>query len=407
MVLAMFMPQKDLLGFLRKKEQQQEKTRQLEQTKVVIKEAANPVKSTVERLGEPELADALSKLDQAPGEADPQDIKRHAIRQLGDLSDKIQKMQESTQLESMKMLQNMFKKLRGSVDPFSQKLRLALAKGKFGQASNLLNQLQKDLAQGKLTPEQRKAISEQLQQLAKRLAELAKNNEELERELEKQGLDKKLAQMNEKQLRAALKKAGLDPDKIEELMKKAAASRMAMSQCAGLGSAMAGCGMGAGGLSGDELAAVMDQLDGFESLQQELNLTQATLDEIARAISCLGDGLCEGPGGYGPFAKGDSNRSGPGTGGPGIGYGPRKTDDSGATATKRVKTKNKPGQGPIIASWYFKEAQIKGEAVRDFKEVVQAAREGAAEAISENEIPRRYEDAIKQYFGGLEQPGSE
>jgi hypothetical protein len=313
-------------------------------------------------------------------------------------------MQDSTKLESVKMLQNMFKKLRGSADPFSQKLRLALAKGKFGEASNLLNQLQKDLNEGKLTPDQKKALAEQMQQLSERLAELAKNNEELEKELQKQGLDKKLAQLDEKQLREALQKAGLDPDQIEDLMKKAAASRMAMNQCAGLGKAMAACGMSAGGLSADELASIMGKLDDFEALQEQFKLTQATLDEIARAIGCLGSGMCEGLGGYGPFAEGDSSNPGPGTGGPGIGYGPRKTDDSGATATKRVKTNNKPGQGPVIASWYFKESQIKGEAVRDFKEVIQAAREGAAEAISENEIPRRYEEPMKKYFGGLEQP---
>jgi len=406
-VLARFMPQKDLLGFLRKKEQEQQKTEQLEQAKVDVKDAASPVKSTVERLGEPELADALSKLEQAPEGAEPQEIKRQAIRQLGDLSDKIQKMKDSTQLESVKMLQNMFKQLRGSADPFSQELRLALAKGNFDQASNLLQQMQRDLSQSKLTPEQQKALSEQLQQLARRLAELAKNNDEFEKELEKQGLDKKLAKLSDQQLKQALQKAGLDDNKIEELMRKAAASRMAMSKCAGLGQAMASCGMGAGGLSGDELAAVMEQLDDLETLQQQLNLTQATLDEIARAIGCLGAGMCEGPGGYGPFAEGDSDYPGCGTGGPGIGWGPRKTDDSGATATKRVRADNKPGQGPVIASWYFKESQIKGESTRDFAEVVQAARDGAAEAISENEIPRRYEEAIKQYFGGLEKSGGE
>ena len=405
-VLALFMPQKDLLGFLRKQEQEQEKTRQLDQAKVDVKDAADPVKSTVERLGEPELADALSKLDQAPKDAEPQEIKRQAIRKLGDLSDKIEKMQDSAQLESVRMLQNMFKQLRGSADPFSQELRLALAKGNFDQASNLLNQLQKELAQGKLTPEQQKALSEKLQELARRLAELAKNNDELEKELAKQGLDKKLAKLRGEQLKKALQKAGLDSDKIEDLMRKAAAGRMAMSRCAGLGKAMGACA-GSGGLSGDELAAVMEQLDDLESLQQQLNLTQATLDEIARAIGCLGAGMCEGPGGYGPFAEGDSDYPGCGTGGPGIGWGPRKTDDSGATATKRVRTNNKPGQGPVIASWYFKESQIKGQAVRDFTEVVQAARDGAAEAISENEIPRRYEDAIKQYFGRLEQSGGE
>jgi len=114
--------------------------------------------------------------------------------------------------------------------------------------------------------------------------ELARNNDELEKELEKQGLDKKLARLSEEQLRQALQKAGLDSDKIEDLMRKAAAGRMAMSRCAGLGRAMGACGMGAGGLSADELASVMGQLDDLESLQQQLNLTQATLDEIARNV---------------------------------------------------------------------------------------------------------------------------
>lgn len=403
MVLALFMPQKDLLGFLRKKEQEQEKTQQLEKAKVDIKEAASPVKSTVARLGEPELADALAKLDQAPKNAKPEEIKRQAIRKLGDLSDKIKKMQNSAQLDSVKMLQKMFKQLRGSTDPFSQKMRLALVKGNFAQASNLLNQMQKELAEGKLSPEQRKALSRQLQALAKRLAELAQKNDEFEKELEKLGLDKKLAKMSDEQLRQALQKKGLSSEKIEALMRKAAACRSAMSRCAGLGRAMAACGAGAGGLSETDLTAVMDQLDDIESLKQQVMLTQATLDEIARAIGRLGEGTCSTCNGMGCSMCG----TGPGPGGEGNGYGPRPIDESGKTATKRVRTANKPGQGPVIASWYFKESQIKGEATRDFTEVVQAARDGAAEAISENEIPRRYEDAIKSYFGRLEQSGGE
>ncbi|MHC4076493.1 MAG: hypothetical protein ACYSRZ_08805, partial [Planctomycetota bacterium] len=69
------------------------------------------------------------------------------------------------------------------------------------------------------------------------------------------------------------------------------------------------------------------------------------------------------------------------------------------------RLKNKPGQGPVIASWYGKDIQVTGEAKRGFSEVVQAGRDNAAEAISENQIPRKYEDAIKKYFGQLEQSG--
>ena len=90
-----------------------------------------------------------------------------------------------------------------------------------------------------------------------------------------------------------------------------------------------------------------------------------------------------------------------------MGYGPRSTDLDGQTATKRTRIRSEPGQGPVIASWYFQESQIKGEAKRDFSEVVQAARDGAAEAISENQIPRKYEDAIKKYFGQLEESGGQ
>jgi hypothetical protein len=401
-----FMPQKDLLGFLRKQRQQQEHTRQLERTKAEIKDAADPVKLAIKQLGESEeLTDALKKLDQVPKDVKPQDIKRQAISQLGDLSDKLRQMQNGMKLDSANQLQKMLKQLRGSSDVFSQKLRLALAKGQFSQASNILSELQKELAKGNLTPEQQKAMAGQLQDLAKRLQELAQKNEEFEKELEKLGLNKELAKLNEQQLRQTLLKQGMSAENIEDILRKASAFRSAASMCAGLGNAMAACGAGAGQLSGDGLAATVEQLDQFDALQQQLMLTQASLDEITRAIACLGEGMGNGLGYQGPFGEGQSNRSGPGTGGPGTGYGPRGTE-GGDTSTQRTRLKNNPGQGQVIASWYFQESQIKGEAKRDFTQVVQAARDNAAAAISENEIPRKYEEAIKKYFGGLEESGA-
>ncbi|MHC4658904.1 MAG: hypothetical protein ACYS83_06965, partial [Planctomycetota bacterium] len=82
-------------------------------------------------------------------------------------------------------------------DAFSQKLRLALAQGNFSQASNLLKQLQKELVEGELSEQQRKALSQQLQELAKQLQELAAKNEQLEKEMERMGLDKRLAKLSE------------------------------------------------------------------------------------------------------------------------------------------------------------------------------------------------------------------
>ena len=397
--------QKDLLGFLKKQQQEDIETKQIENAQAQIKEAATPVKLAVRQLGNPELAEALSKLGEIPKDAKPQDVKRQAIRALGDLSDQIKKMQSSAQLETAQMLLRMFKQLPGSADIFSQKLRQALAKGNFGEASNQLNQMRKQLEESNLSEEQRKAIAKQLQDLAKQLQQLAQKNEELEKELEKLGLDKKLAKMGDKELREALQKQGLSSEMMEELLKKAAACRSAGSRCSKLGQAMASCGAGAGGLSGDELAAVMDQLDELQATKEQLAMMQASLEQISQAIGCLGEGMCEGLGAQGPFREGFSGKYGPGTGGPGMGHGPRGIDETGQTSTKKTNVKSKPGEGPNVASWYFKGTQVKGEAKREFSDVVQAARDSAAEAIDDSEIPRKYEDAVKSYFGRLEEAG--
>jgi hypothetical protein len=96
-----------------------------------------------------------------------------------------------------------------------------------------------------------------------------------------------------------------------------------------------------------------------------------------------------------------------GTGGLGRGYGPRASDEDGQTTTKKTRIQNKTGEGPVVASWYIKGAQVKGQAKRDFSEVIQAGRDSAAEAISENQIPRRYEESVKKYFGQLEESSNE
>jgi len=403
--IVLFMPQKDLLGFLRKQDEQKEQVKKVEQAKAEIKEAATPVKLAVSQLGKPELAEALSKLEEMPKDARPEDIKREAIRALGDLSEQIKKMQSSAQLETAELMQKMFKQLRSSSDMFSQKMVQALATGNFAEASNLLDQMRKELEESKLTEEQRKALAEQLQNLARQIQQLAQKNEELEKELEKLGLDKNLAKMDEKQLREALQKQGLSSEKVEELLKKAAACRSASNRCSRLGDAMASCGAGSAGLSGDELGALMDQLDELQATKEQLMMMQASLNEIGRCMGCLGEGMCEGLGGMGPFKEGFAQKYGAGTGGPGMGYGPRDIDESGQTSDKKTRVENKGGEGPMVASWYFKGTQVKGEAKREFSQVVQAGRDSAAEAISENEIPRKYEDAVKSYFGQLEEAG--
>jgi hypothetical protein len=401
--LVLFMPEKDLFGLLKKKHQQEQQAKQLDEAKADVLRTAEAVRAATQNLHDPALAEELKKLDEIAQAGQPQEVKREAIKTLGGLSDRLRQMQGSAQMDAANMMEQMLKKLRGSADPFSQQLRAALAKGDFAQAANILGQLQKDLEEGKLSDQQRKQTAEQLQQLAKELQKLAEQKRDLEETLEKLGLDKKLAQLSEQKLRQMLQQQGMKQDLIDQVMKKMAASQAAAGRCSGLAMAMAAAGAGSGGLSADELSDALDQLNALESLQQQAMLLRAGLDQISDGIGRLG--RSDQPGGQSPFRDGYSEEWGSGSGGPGRGFGPRDSDTEGQTGNKTTRVDGKASEGPVIASWYFRDFQVKGEAQRDFAQVVEAGRANAAEAITENQIPRRYEEAMKKYFGELEQRG--
>ncbi|MCP4455740.1 MAG: hypothetical protein GY809_30135, partial [Planctomycetes bacterium] len=71
--------------------------------------------------------------------------------------------------------------------------------------------------------------------------------------------------------------------------------------------------------------------------------------------------------------------------------------------TKKTISKSQTQDGPVVASWYFQGEQIKGQATRSYSEVIQEAGAAASEAINDNTIPRKYDNAIKAYFGQMEE----
>lgn len=390
--LALLLPQQDLLGFRRERQNQQKKAQIAQEAQTQVKKAVQQAKAALRAIGEPNLIADLKKLDELGHEAGPEEVKREAIKTLGDLAQRIQQMQAG----ATDALQQMLKQLRGSGDPFSQQIRLALAKGEFGQAAKMLAQLQSQLSDGSLSEEKRKALAAQMQELGKELTKLSEQKRQIEEELARLGLDKKLAQASSEQLRQALQKQGLSPEMVDQLMKKVEAGQTASAQCAELGQALAGSD-----LSGDGLSAAIDELDALDAMEQQMIQLEVSLAEISGALGGLGRNLRSG---HWEVSEGGEE------GGYGQGIGLKAGRDhviasDPLTANKMERAPTQGKGGPVVASWYFRDAQVKGEAQRSFTEVVQAGRASAAEAISENQIPRRYEDAVKTYFNQLEENG--
>jgi hypothetical protein len=389
-----YLPQKDLLGFIKHNQEKQQQVQVVELTQKNIIQAAKDVTAAVSQLNDTQLDSETAKLAELPKDLSPDDAKRQAIQKLGNLADKVKQMQAAANLNSVDLMKNMLKQLHGSQGQETADLKMAMAKGDFARAANLLEKLQKQLEQGSLSGQQKKNLTEQLQTLAKELQQLAEKNGEFEKELEKIGIDKALAKMDKQQLQQALQNKGLSPEKIEQLMQKMEACKSASGKCSRLGNALGVAGMGAGG-AGSNLADAIDELSSLENLQQQLNLSRTTLDQIENAQACLGKGMCQG--------IGMQQKSGTGLA---PGWASSSTHTAGPqeyTANAGTQIKDQTQQGPVIASWYFKGDLVKGEAKRDFSSVIQSARDSAAEAINENQIPKKYEETVKNYFGRLEQ----
>ncbi len=402
--VLVLVPPMDLLGREQRAKEQEKAARQIQQARVEVQQAMEKVSLAVQQINDPTLANELAQAGDAR-DARPDDVRREAVRKLGELADKIKKAENSPKMEAVKDLREMLKSVRTPPGSFSPELNRAIARGDFKQAGEFLRDAQKKLEEGKLTDEQKKALARQLAQLGKQLEDQANRNKEMQEELEKNGLDKDLAELSPEDLRKALEDKGLSQEQIEELMKKAEACRQACSQCRNLGKGLRmAAGLGAGGLpdedgelSPEELAELLEKIEDLQQASDQLAGCAGSRQAIEDAIARLG--------GQGPWSAGLALNAGAGTGGPGTGLGPRNSDTTGNTALDKTKVEGPTKDGPVVASWYFKGQQIKGESKRELQDVVHAARDAAADAINDNEIPRRYESSIKKYFGDLEETG--
>ena len=395
-----FMPPMDLLGYLAHGTAEQAKKEELDKAKTQVRQLAKKIEMAVSPLADPRLATDLANLDKLKGDAPAADVRREAIRKLGDLSEQLKEKLKTDTLTTAAAMRQMLRGIRGTQDALSRELSAALAKGNFDRAAKLVQQMQKDIAEGKLSPSECKALAEQLGELGRQVGEAGDPGKLTEELLESEGLDKKLAGLSREDLRKALKDQGMSDEEIDRLMEKLSSLQQACGSCQGLGESMGELSE-AMELTPEELAELLEQLQEMALLDAELGQCEGALGEIERAIALLGEGQ---EGCIGSWQEGLALVQAPGTGGPGRGSGPRN-ETATPTALQKIRTNTKTGKGPLIASWYFKGPQAKGETKKDFAQVVQAARDRAAEAINENKIPRKHARAVKEYYDRLNKSG--
>ncbi len=391
-----FLPQQDWLGRLREQQQQDRQQNQQAQVQADIRNTASVIKAQAQQLDRAGLEEDLAELNAALQQADPNQARRHAIRAMGDMSQKLQ--QKSNQdRQALDQLKQVLRQLKGTPQALSQQLSMALAQGKFSQAAALTRQLQQQLNQGQLSPDQRRQLEQQLQDLARQLDQLTQQRQErLGEELAQMGLNPELAQMSPDKARQAMQQAGLSASQIEKMLEKMAANQSAMASASQLAQAMGAASGGGGG----DLSQMIEALDQMDAFAQQGAMSAAMLAQLRQSINAMGQYMGQGQGmAMGMVTPSDMEQEGIGLG---IASGFNVPEDEPVTYQK-TQSQSKTQDGPVVASWYFQGQNVKGQAQRALQQVATEAAQQAAEAVEDHRIPKKYEAAVKGYFGQLQQ----
>jgi hypothetical protein len=146
-----------------------------------------------------------------------------------------------------------------------------------------------------------------------------------------------------------------------------------------------------------------DNPDAPKTLEDYRMMYEQMLAEQHVCQDCNGSGQCEG--GACPSCGGTGRRiKDKNIGGGGIGEGgASEEDDSVPTDFKSEKSKSAFTAGKILMKWKTQELGAEGEVEYDRAASLRSVKQGADEAILQEQIPPGYHEAIKTYFDSIEQ----
>jgi len=165
-----------------------------------------------------------------------------------------------------------------------------------------------------------------------------------------------------------------------------------------------------------DMASCLSEGD-LDQLAKALAEAEFALDEMADmdeqlAMLSACAGMCKGAGmgmggrlatwdGAGIYRDGNSRRYGRGMSGPGIGAGGIAPVAAHDVKFDPTKIKGQITKGRVVGSFFIDGKQVKGEARATYVKEVAAANVDAARALDKEQIPRAYQDYVRDYFESM------
>lgn len=329
---------------------------------------------------EEELND-LSSLA-ANSKTDPEKMRRDALRKMTDMQ---KRLEEMLQGEDSLAFEEILRRLQGLKLPKTGDtlpMIAAMKNGNMSKAKKEFEKLQEKMDSEELSKEEREELTKQLEALGEQFEKLAKSDEALASALSAAGLNGALAKNADAAMKAIKNAENLNDAQKKKLLELLKAQQTAKKNCQNMGK---GCKQCADGKDGG--SAATSELEKMEAMQ-----AFKTKAEMAKsACQTAGAGMCNKPG------SGLTGGQGEGNG------GVNATKETDATLVGE-RTPVSTLEGTIIAKQLFEGGLLtSGESTSAIKETVLAQRRDSEQAITDEEVPRRYHDLLRHYFGQLEE----
>lgn len=375
----------------------------IQQAKAEMEQSIEAISKAMEQSPElaSELADLMPELSKDGNDPNalktPEDIRRNAIKKVSELNKRLEDIINGEKGKTAESLEKALEQLKTPQDGVAKELAEALAKGDFAKAQEALKDLMEKAQAGNLDDAQKQQLAEQLQNIAEQLNQLAQQQKQLEQALQQAGLNPQLAQ-NPQALQQAIQQAqNLNQQQKQQLQQMAQAQQQAAKMCQGLGQA---CQNMAQGLQNGDMAQMgqggqkaCQMMGDMEMLQQMLMQAQAMANQCQGQCNKMGQGM----------GQSQAMMPGGGMGQRGIGAGGVAPTAQTPFGTKLEKSPTKQtNEGDVIARQYIQGEQIVGESKAKLRAVVAENMQGIDEALAEEQVPVKYHDTQKHYFGELD-----
>lgn len=334
------------------------------------------------------LEDDLAELasTNANESIDAESLRREALKKITDVQKRLEElMQDENALAFEEMLSRM-QALSMPKDSNTQPLVADLKNGKFDQAKKEFERLQEQMQSEELSEEEREQLSKSLENLAKQLENLSQANEALASALSSAGLNGNFASNPDAAMKAIKNAKDLTDEQKEKLLEMVKAQKNASQMCEKMGKACKNC---ASGKNSQGMPSELEKLSAMQMFKTKAQLAKQACQNAAQ-------GMCKG--------GSKASRGNGQTGGVGLGNGGSNPAKETETTSVAQRSPVETLEGTIIARQLFEGGLLTtGESTSSIRETVLAQQRDAEQAIVDEEVPRRYHELLRHYFGQLEE----